>query len=185
MRPSRLRERAARSAGRGGGATQWGSMTTMRGRVAQILSLFLLAGCCAHGTPPLAEAPSASASPSPSATPAPVHSTSPRTEPTTAEACRACLGDWAVHGVIQEPSCLCPTGDVDKRCRDGGECEGQCLADDGEREVVQAGPPARGYFVGKCSRFRTSFGCHRMIARGAFKAGPANLDDPPAEVCAD
>jgi hypothetical protein len=161
-------------------------MAMMRGRVAQFLSLLLVTGCCAHGSPPPAPAPSASASASVSASPASRPATpAPYTEPTSAEACRACHGEWAVHGIIQEPSCLCPTGDVDRRCRDGGECEGQCLADGGEREVVQAGPPARGYFVGKCSRFRTSFGCHRMIARGALKAGPANLEDPPTEVCAD
>jgi len=162
-------------------------MTRMRRRlVAPILSLFLLTGCCAHGTPPLPETPSASASASASAPSASAVTSPPAyTEPTTAEACRACHGEWAVHGIIQEPSCLCPTGDVDKRCRDGGECEGQCLADGGEREVVAAGPPARGYFVGKCSRFRTSFGCHRMIARGALKAGPTNIEEPPTEVCAD
>ena len=59
------------------------------------------------------------------------------------------------------------------------------MADAGEREVISAGPPARGYFLGKCSRFRTSFGCHRFIARGAVQAGPVSLDEPPSEICAD
>jgi hypothetical protein len=157
-------------------------MAPMARRDPLILAVLLLAGCCAHGSPP----PASSSSPSPVAVaPAPARAGAPRTEPTTAESCRACNGEWAVHGIIQQPSCLCPTGDVDRRCRDGVECEGQCLADGGEREILEAGPPARGYFVGKCSRFRTSFGCHRMIARGALKAGPVNLEDPLTEVCAD
>ena len=99
--------------------------------------------------------------------------------------CRACGGEWAQHGISHEPSCLCPTTDADKRCRDGADCQGQCVADAGEREVISAGPPARGYFLGKCSRFRTSFGCHRFIARGAVQAGPVSLDEPPSEICAD
>ena len=106
-------------------------------------------------------------------------------EPASEADCRACGGDWAVHGILPQPSCLCPTSDVGKRCRDGGECQGQCLADDGEREVVEAGPPARGFFVGKCSRFRTSFGCHRPLAAGALKTGPIALDEPPTQICAD
>jgi hypothetical protein len=51
--------------------------------------------------------------------------------------------------------------------------------------VTNPGPPPRGYFVGKCSRFRTSFGCHRPISRGALAAGPIALDQPPAQLCAD
>lgn len=135
--------------------------------------------CCAH-----APEPAAAATPAPPARFA--RSAAPsRVEPTTAEACRACAGDWAQHGIASEPSCLCPTTDADKRCRDGAECQGQCLADAGEHEITAAGPPALGYFLGKCSRFRTTFGCHRYIAAGALKAGPVPLDDAPTEVCAD
>jgi hypothetical protein len=135
------------------------------------LSLVLGASACrALQTAPLAASRAAS------------HS---HVEPATAAACRACAGDWAPHGLATAPSCLCPTGDGDKRCRDGAECEGQCLADAGEREITAAGPPARGYFVGKCSRYRTSFGCHRYIAAGAVGAGPVLLDEAPSEICAD
>ena len=135
---------------------------------------FFVAGCCAHQAPP--PPPAAQAAPAARATPA---------EPATADGCRACGGEWAIHGLIQQPSCLCPTSDAGKRCRDGGECQGQCIADDGEREVIEAGPPARGYFVGKCSRFRSSFGCHRPLAAGALKAGPISLEEPPTQICAD
>jgi hypothetical protein len=87
--------------------------------------------------------------------------------------------------MLDKLSCLCPTGDAGKRCRDGGECQGQCLGDDGATEITAAGPPPVGYFVGQCSRFRTSFGCHRTIATGALKTGPVPLDQAPAQICAD
>jgi hypothetical protein len=150
-----------------------------RPSVAAVLPpLFLvLAGCCAHDAAPPAVAPAAQSAPA-------AHVVG-GAEPTSAEGCRACGGQWAIHGLIQEPSCLCPTSDAGKRCRDGGECQGQCLADEGEREVTEAGPPARGYFVGKCARFRSTFGCHRPIARGALAAGPIVLDEPPTQICAD
>jgi len=82
-------------------------------------------------------------------------------------------------------SCLCPTVDGGKRCRDGVECQGECVTDGAEHEVTAAGPPALGFFVGKCSRFRTTYGCHRVIATGALQAGPVPLDQPPTEICAD
>ena len=153
-------------------------MTTRRSLAAVLAPLFLvLAGCCAHDAAPPAVAPAAQSAPAARAVGG--------GEPTSAEGCRACGGQWAIHGLIQEPSCLCPTSDAGKRCRDGGECQGQCLADDGEREVTAPGPPARGYFVGKCARFRSTFGCHRPIARGALAAGPVVLDEPPTQICAD
>jgi hypothetical protein len=137
------------------------------------LPLLLLAACCSHAPPP----PTAAAPPS--------RATAPHPEPTTADGCRACGGEWAPHGMLNQLSCLCPTKDAGKRCRDGAECEGQCLADAGATEITSAGPPARGYFVGQCSRFRTNFGCHRAIAVGAFQAGPVLLDQGPAQICAD
>jgi hypothetical protein len=140
---------------------------------ALLIPLFF-AACCAHNVPP----------PQPAAQAVPA-ARSATAEPADAEGCRACGGEWANHGLSQQPTCLCPTSDADKRCRDGGECQGQCLADDGEREVIEAGPPARGYFVGKCSHFRTSFGCHRALAAGALKAGPTALEEPPNQICAD
>jgi hypothetical protein len=142
-----------------------------------VLALMLLSGCRAHGAPPAAVASAAQT--------APVAHAPGGAEPMTAESCRSCGGEWSIHGLIQEPSCLCPTSDGGKRCRDGSECQGQCLADDREREVTDPGPPARGYFVGKCSRFHSNFGCHRPISAGVLKAGPSVLEEPPAQICAD
>lgn len=148
-----------------------------------VLSLLVLAACCAHEAPPPATAAPAVAVAS--AAPARPGGPPPASEPTTEAGCRACKGDWALHGLIAEPSCLCPTSDAGKPCRDSGECLGQCLGDAGERQVTDPGPPARGYFVGECSRYRAVFGCHRPIAAGAIKAGPVLLDEPLTEICGD
>jgi len=105
--------------------------------------------------------------------------------PRTAEGCRACRGDFGVHGLGGTPRCLCRTHDAGKRCRAKDDCDGACLADAGEREVTDPGPPARGYFLGKCSEFRTTFGCHRYLSRRREQPGPVALDAPPSEICAD
>jgi len=143
-----------------------------------VLSLFTLLIACAHKLAPAPSDPAAS----PGATAA-------NGEPATEEGCSACGGEWAAHGIRGSQqgtmSCLCPTADGGKRCRDGVECQGECVTDGADHEVTATGPPALGFFVGKCSRFRTTYGCHRVIASGALQAGPVPLDQPPTEICAD
>ena len=91
-----------------------------------------------------------------------------------------------MHGISQTESCDCRTHDGGKRCRDGAECEGMCIAaEEPEREVTNAGPPARGFFVGRCSTLVTVYGCNRMIDRGAVARGPVLLADPPPQLCVD
>jgi hypothetical protein len=90
-----------------------------------------------------------------------------------------------VHGLGGTPRCLCRTHDAGKRCRAKDDCDGECLADAGEREVTDPGPPARGYFLGRCSEFRTTFGCHRYLSGRRDQSGPVALDQPPSEICAD
>lgn len=91
-----------------------------------------------------------------------------------------------MHGIAQTESCNCRTSDGGKRCRDGAECQGLCVAaEQPEREIVEAGPPARGYFVGTCSETVAIFGCYRAIERGATSKGPISLAEPPAALCAD
>jgi hypothetical protein len=58
-------------------------------------------------------------------------------------------------------------------------------ADRAESVVVDRGPPARGYFVGRCSEFVQVFGCNRFIARGAIEVGTVDLSVPPGKVCFD
>jgi hypothetical protein len=143
-----------------------------------VLSLFTLLISCAHKP-----------APAPSARAAIPGATAANGEPATEEGCSACGGEWAAHGILGAQqgtmSCLCPTADGGKRCRDGVECQGECLTDGADHEVTAAGPPALGFFVGKCSRFRTTYGCHRVIASGALQSGPVPLDQPPTEICAD
>jgi hypothetical protein len=144
--------------------------------VVSLLSLFTLLVACAHK--PAAAPARAATGP-----------TASNGEPATEEGCNACGGEWAAHGILGAQqgamSCLCPTADVGKRCRDGVECQGECVTDGADHEVTAAGPPAVGFFVGKCSRFRTTYGCHRVIASGALQSGPVPLDQPPTEICAD
>ena len=107
----------------------------------------------------------------------------PLATPTTEEGCRACNGKWGIHGIEQTPTCLCRTHDVGRRCRGKDECEGDCLGDAGEREVTQPGPPARGFWVGRCSEFHVTFGCHVFLAPRAGE--PVRLDVPAEQLCAD
>ena len=109
-----------------------------------------------------------------------------RAPPGTAEECRSCNGVWGRNGLAEADSCNCRTHDGGKRCLDGDDCEGMCvLADDPEREVVEAGPPARGYFVGRCSEVMTRYGCVRVLEHGVRAKGPQRIDSPPAVLCID
>jgi hypothetical protein len=123
----------------------------------------------------------------PAPAPAAAAAAAPKLPPATAEACRACRGEWGVHGLAGVPSCNCRTTDAGKRCTDGNECQGMCVAapEDPEREVVEAGPPARGFFVGRCSELKTVYGCNHLIERGARARGPVPLADPPVMMCVD
>ena len=50
---------------------------------------------------------------------------------------------------------------------------------DPQSEVTMPGPPARGFFVGRCSELVTVFGCNRVLERGASAHGPVLLAEPP------
>jgi hypothetical protein len=61
-----------------------------------------------------------------------------------------------------------------------------CIAGENpETEVVSAGPPSKGYFVGRCSELVTVYGCNRIIDRGVRQRGPALIADPPQAICVD
>jgi hypothetical protein len=160
-----------------------GSLRHMNERVprwsAPVLVLAVVAGCTASAS----VAPAGGGTP---ATAAAAVTTASAERPTTEEGCKACNGIWGVHGIAATPSCNCRTTDGGRRCRDGAECQGLCLAaDEPEREVVEAGPPPRGHFVGRCSNTIAVFGCSRIIDRGAMARGAVPLSDPPAQLCAD
>src|SRR5689334_23287379 len=73
------------------------------------------------GAPPRATAPAPTVASTP--TPAP----GPKPRPQTKQACDACGGLWDKHGIAETEGCICKTKDGGKVCRDGAECEGQCL----------------------------------------------------------
>jgi hypothetical protein len=105
--------------------------------------------------------------------------------PKTKEACDACQGRWGIHGLAEVELCICKTRDSGRSCRDGADCEGQCLAESNGFVVVDKGPPPKGYFRGRCSEFDTTFGCHQMIMEGASKKGPQLAEDAAEQICID
>jgi hypothetical protein len=141
------------------------TMHNMRFGIATAMT-FLLLSACRHGAP-TQTAPVAGAS---------------RPHPQTQAECKACNGVWGAHGLAQVTSCLCRTTNAGKRCYRHSDCQGSCVAgEEVEQEVVEAGPPARGYFIGRCAEFSPIFGCMRMLDQ----AGPGPLDQPPLMLCID
>jgi hypothetical protein len=119
-------------------------------------------------------------------TAAPAKTTAPRGDQiTTEEGCRACNGVWGQHGMAEVLSCICRTGDAGKPCRQKEDCEGECLADTAQVQIVDTGPPVRGYVVGKCSDLEQVFGCKKRLMRGQASRGPYDLAPPIPEMCVD
>ena len=86
------------------------------------------------------------------------------------EACKACNGDWGRHGIMQREGCICRSRDFGKVCRDGDECDGDCLF----QRVENLGH-GLGRRVGKCSELVGDFGCVSYIAHGESKQPPHRL----------
>ena len=107
----------------------------------------------------------------------------PLATPTTEDGCRACNGVFGQHGIDPTPRCLCRTKDAGKKCRGKDDCEGECIADGGEREVTQPGPPPLGFWIGRCAEMRTTFGCHVFLPPKS--AQPIRLEAPPDQLCVD
>jgi hypothetical protein len=179
-----------------------------------IVCLGTVAGCC-HGqrpdrpvsqqpvpaqtttapppAPPLPAPPSAAAEPAPAPPPPPVPTAekpaAPAPEapvrPTTKTACDACRGRWGIHGLAETKSCVCRTKDGGKICRDGSDCSALCIADEKKFEVKEAGPPPRGYYVGKCSTYDTVFGCFKLIPNGIRSKPPQIQDEAADSICID
>lgn len=154
---------------------------------ALLLGLFLTnSGCCtprgagnatASGAQPAVAAKQ-------TATPAPAPA-KPNESPKTKETCGSCNGVWAVHGLGETEICNCRTKDAGKVCRDGADCQGSCLADENRFEVVQTGPPPKGFYAGKCSEFETSFGCYKFIPAGIRAKGPQLKEEAADAMCVD
>jgi hypothetical protein len=113
------------------------------------------------------------------AAPAAAHATTP-------DSCLACNGIWGRHGLAQKEGCLCRTRDAGKICKSRKDCESQCVAkDEPDAEIVDKGPPPKGYFLGKCHGYASFFGCARLLPGSAASGGPVPLDEPPPKICID
>jgi hypothetical protein len=146
------------------------------GRLAVCVVTILL-GACRKPPAPAARSPEAGR-------PAPAAATPSSEPPKTAEGCRACNGDFGVHGLSETPFCNCRTHDAGKRCKGKDDCEAECIAD-GEREVTEPGPPPRGHHLGKCAEFRTTFGCNAFLPPHGPNPAPVRLDQPLEQLCVD
>jgi len=104
----------------------------------------------------------------------------------TPESCKACNGTWGRHGLSNVEGCLCRTKDAGKVCKSQKDCESQCVAkDEPDTEIVDKGPPAKGYFLGQCHAFVTYFGCGRLLRISDTSGGPVDLGEPPPKICVD
>jgi hypothetical protein len=168
-------------------ASRFATRSRITGTVGMVL-LAAVSACTRQDFPSKTSAASAAPAAAPD-TAGTTSSTSARigsAKPQSAEECRqSCNGEWSAHGITGVVSCLCRTSDAGRDCRDKSECQGECLLTPVRTEQVSAGPPATGYFVGKCAEFVTSFGCSRRIQAGAKSAGPVDLSQPPPEICQD
>lgn len=105
--------------------------------------------------------------------------------PESAAACKArCNGEFGQHGLMPKPHCLCRTNDAGTVCESGADCEGQCVFDSALTQVTEPGPPPRGYYRGRCSEFKTTFGCNALLPRTKPEA-PVEVFDPPPSICID
>lgn len=149
-------------------------MTTGRvAAVAAVVFVGALAGFgCAKKPASKAEAGQVSAAPA-----------APTPPPTTEDGCRACNGVFGPQGIDPNPRCVCRTKDAGKKCYGKEDCEADCMGDLGDREVKDPGPPPRGFWIGRCSEMRTTFGCHVFLP--AKPAAPVPLDDKPHQMCVD
>lgn len=147
------------------------------------LSVLLSVGCCKNTKPPAMANAETTESSAQSIQTAGLPAGS---SPSTKQACDACNGKWGKHGIAEQETCICKTKDAGKVCHDGTECTGQCLAtDDAAFDVKEKGPPAKGYWRGKCSDYDTTFGCNRVIPAGAKSRPPLSKEDAADNLCID
>jgi hypothetical protein len=110
----------------------------------------------------------------------------PPTRPTAKEACDACQGLWAAHGIEVDETCICKTSDEGNECIDGKDCQGECLLDaDAEFHVMDQGDPPRGYYKGHCAAYDTTFGCFRRIPDDIQSELPLASEEAGESLCVD
>lgn len=78
-------------------------------------------------------------------------------------ACEKCKGVWGRFGVNKYESCNCQTADAGKECRDGNECEGEC---------IYVRHDSEGREVGVCSPESKLKGCVQIVMKGQSQLKP-------------
>jgi hypothetical protein len=110
----------------------------------------------------------------------------PPPRPETKKECDKCGGIWAVHGIVPTESCICRTEDAGERCVDGRQCIGQSLVQDrSDFQVMDHSDPPRGFYVGTCSPYDTTFGCHLVIPSGIDERLPLVAEEAALTLCID
>ncbi len=108
-----------------------------------------------------------------------------RTPAETKEACDACGGIWDIHGIEPVESCICPTKDAGHSCTDGAQCEGMCIVGDDGFQVTEPGETPKGFYVGRCADYDTTFGCYRIVPAGVVENGAHTADVGFEDICVD
>ena len=99
------------------------------------------------------------------------------------QACKACNGEWGVHGMLATEGCVCRSPDGGRPCHDGNECAAGCVF-----VRVEKLPGGLGRRVGRCAEFVGGFGCVSLIDPGESKLPPrpfSELVNPSTRICAD
>jgi hypothetical protein len=78
---------------------------------------------------------------------------------TDKEKCVNAGGTWHSFWITGD-NCNFLTKDNGTQCRDGSECEGECIRD----ETVQWNESTN--ITGRCSAWRVVYGCHRLVENG-------------------
>ncbi|NNE41056.1 MAG: hypothetical protein HKN14_09100 [Marinicaulis sp.] len=79
------------------------------------------------------------------------------------EACLENGGEVRAEGMLGLPMCVIPYGDASTVCTDGGDCEGECRADDRMTDYNAAPGEAKGI----CQVNNSPFGCYATITNGS------------------
>ena len=88
--------------------------------------------------------------------------------PQTKEECLAIKGNWINVGLPGTPKrCDIKTNDGGYTCTDTIQCQGECIANKGEKVGSKV--------TGKCSDYIATFGCHKKVEEGIVGV----------EICAD
>jgi hypothetical protein len=95
-------------------------------------------------------------------------------------ACTACRGSWGPHGITGHVGCICATSDAGRECRDGGECEGECVF-----ERFDEVSPGMGVPVGRCSEAEFLFGCNALLRDSVAAEPPQSLPGRVPTICID